>query len=208
MKQAFLGTAAAVSGLLHCAELTGRWQQPSALPSFRVSGLAGHLARAVFNVERWLETPSEYGGTPIDAVAYYLAGAAPAPDLGDTVPARIRETGEQEAAAGPAALAAAFDAARARLGTLLPTLPPDRPVQVFAHVMPLEQCLLTRLVELTVHLDDLAVSLDRPTPPVPPAAADAVTVCLARLSAARHGFLPVLRTLSRRERVEGPIAAF
>ncbi|WP_279536923.1 hypothetical protein [Paractinoplanes brasiliensis] len=39
-------------------------------------------------------------------------------------------------------------------------------------------------------------------------AADAVTVCLARLSGTRHGFLPVLRTLSRRERAGGSVAAF
>lgn len=208
MRRAFLETAEVVATLLHSPELAARWEQPSSLPSFRVSGLAGHLARAAFNVERWLQAPPPVGGAPIDAVAYYLAGAAPAPDLDDAVPSRIRETGEQEAAAGPAALAADFDATRARLATLLPALAPDRPVGVFAHVLPLDQCLLTRLVEFVVHLDDLAVSLDRPTPPPPPAAADAVTVCLARLSVARHGFLPVLRTLSRRERAAGSVAAF
>ncbi|MBM2618501.1 maleylpyruvate isomerase N-terminal domain-containing protein [Actinoplanes sp. LDG1-06] len=207
MIRPFLDTAEVVSELLHSPELVARWEQPSALTSFRISGLAGHLARAVFNVERWLAAPPGEGD-PIDTVAYYLAGAAPAPDLDGVVPSRIRETGEEEALAGPAALAADFDAARARLATRLPTLAPDRPVRVFAHVLPLDQCLLTRLVELTVHLDDLAVSLSVPTPAVPPEAADAVAVCLTRLSLARHGFLPVLRTLSRRERAHSPIAAF
>lgn len=208
MISAFLDTAEVVSGLLHSPVLTERWESPSALARFRVSGLAGHLARAVFNVERWLVEPSPAGGTPIDAVAYFLSGAGPAPDLNDTVPCRIRELGEQEAVDGPVALAEEFDAARARLTSLLPALPSDRPVGVFAHVLPLDQCLLTRLVELVVHLDDLAVSLEIPTPPVPAEAADAVAVCLTRIAVARHGFLPVIRTLSRRERAVDQIAAF
>lgn len=45
MRRAFLETAEVVSTLLHYPELAARWEQPSALPSFRVSGLAGHLAR-------------------------------------------------------------------------------------------------------------------------------------------------------------------
>ncbi|WP_405736112.1 hypothetical protein OG607_44125 [Streptomyces sp. NBC_01537] len=46
-----------------------------------------------------------------------------------------------------------------RLAQQLPTGPLDRPVGMFAHVLPLDRCLLTRLVELVVHFDDLAVSL-------------------------------------------------
>lgn len=70
---------------------------------------------------------------------------------------RIREAGEQEAAGGPASLAEEFDAARARLAARRTTMPLDRSVGVFAHVLPLDQCPLTRFVELVVHLDDLAV---------------------------------------------------
>ncbi|MEU9331485.1 maleylpyruvate isomerase N-terminal domain-containing protein [Streptomyces canus] len=208
MISAFLDTAEAASGLLRSPVLAERWEQPSALAQFRVSGLAGHLARAVFNVERWLAEVPQAGGTPIDAVAYFLSGTGPAPHLEDAVPRRIREVGEQEAAGGPAALAKEFDAARARLAAQLPTTPLDRPVGVFAHVLPLDQCLLTRLVELVVHLDDLAVSLEEPTPSVPAEATDAVTACLTRIAVTRHGFLPVMRALARRERATDPIAAF
>jgi hypothetical protein len=204
----FLEASEVVSGLLHSPALVERWQQPSALAQFQISGLAGHLARAVFNVERWLAEPPPSSGTPIDAVGYFLAVVGAAPDLDDAVPRRIREVGEQEAAEGPASLAAEFDAARARLAALLPTVPLDRPVGMFAHVLPLDQCLLSRLVELVVHLDDLAVSLEVPTPPVPTDAADAVALCLSRIALARHGFLPVMRALSRRERVTDSIAAF
>ena len=208
MISAFLDTAEVASRLLRSPTLAERWERPSALAQFRVSGLAGHLARAVFNVERWLAELPQEGGTPIEAVAYFLAGADPAPELDDAVPRRIREVGEQEAAGGPAALAKEFDAARARLAAQLPNMPLDSPVGVFAHVLPLDQCLLTRLVELVVHLDDLAVSLEAPTPSVPAEATEAVTACLTRIAVARHGFLPVMRTLARRERATDSIAAF
>jgi hypothetical protein len=205
---AFLDTAEVASGLLRSPVLAERWERPSALARFRVSGLAGHLARAVFNVERRLAEPPPAGGTSIDAVAYFLADAGPEPDLDDAVPRRIRETGEQEAAGGSAALTEKFDAARARLAERLPTVPLDRPVSVFGHVLPLDQCLLTRLVEFVVHLDDVAVSLGTPTPPVPAEATDAVITCLTRIAVARHGFLPVVRTLARRERATDPVTVF
>ncbi|MEV4296469.1 hypothetical protein [Microbispora rosea] len=54
MISAFLDTAEVVSGLLHSPVLAERWERPSALAALGVSSLAGHLARAVFNVERWV----------------------------------------------------------------------------------------------------------------------------------------------------------
>ncbi|MFM9709227.1 MULTISPECIES: maleylpyruvate isomerase N-terminal domain-containing protein [Streptomyces] len=208
MISAFLDTAEVASRLLRSPVLAERWEQPSALAEFRISGLAGHLARAVFNVERWLAELPPAGGKPIDAVAYFLSGAGPAPHLEDAVPRRIREVGEHEAAGGPATLVKEFDAARARLAVQLPTMPLDRPVGVFAQVLPLDQCLLTRLVELVVHLDDLAVSLEAPTPSVPTEATDLVIACLTRMAVVRHGVLPVMRILARRERATDPIAVF
>lgn len=212
MITAFLETAGVVSGLLHSPELAKRWAQPSVLAQFRVSGLAGHLVFAgVYLVERWLDRPAPAGGDVLDAAGYFLLVDDPA-DVDNEVARRIRQLGEQRAAGGPVALAAEFDAGRERLAALLPTLSPDRLVDQSGtqgtRVLTVEQCLLTRLVELTVHLDDLAASLGVPTPEVPAAAAEAVAGCLARIAVGRHGFLPVLRTLSRRERAAGPVAAF
>lgn len=208
MISTYLETADVASGLLRSPVLAERWGWPSALAEFRVSGLAGHLARAVFNVERWLAKPPPADEMPVDAVAYFVAGANPVPHVDDPVSRRIRGLGEQEAADGPAKLAERFDTSRALLAAQLPSMSLDRPVAVFDHVLPLSQCLLTRLVELVVHIDDVAVSLDVPTPPVPMEATDAVVICLSRISVARHGSLPIMRVLTRRERVRDPIAVF
>jgi hypothetical protein len=58
-----------------------------------------------------------------------------------------------------------------------------------------------------VHADDLAVSLNLPTPPLPATATEATIQLLARLAAWRHGPLPVVRALARRERAPASIAA-
>jgi hypothetical protein len=47
----YLATAAVASGLLRDPSLARRWDEPSALDGFAVSGLAGHLAGNVSNVE-------------------------------------------------------------------------------------------------------------------------------------------------------------
>ena len=205
----FLATAGAVAPLLRTPELEQRWTEPSALAGFRISGLAGHLARAVLNVERYLDAPAPVDVPMLDAVTYFREAGADADDPADPIHSIIRERGEQDAAVGHAGLAVRFDAARARLSGPLGMLPDDQPVLMFGrHLLPLDQCLLTRLVELVVHADDLAVSLDLPTPDVGEQAADLVIMTLGRISRRRHGSLPVLRALSRRERAPSDVAAF
>jgi hypothetical protein len=68
--------------------------------------------------------------------------------------------------------------------------------------------LTTRLMELLVHGDDLAVSLGVPTPAYPDSAFAAVNDLLLGVSSLRHGPLAVLRALSRAERAPESIAAF
>ena len=200
----FLHAAAAVAPLLRTTELSLRWAQPSALVDFQVSGLAGHLVRAVSNVERYLSADVPTGIASMDAVAYFLAANDP-----ETQGPTIRERGEREAQDGPILLADRYDDVRARLASRLPGLPDDQPVLMFnQYVLPLRECLLTRLVELVVHADDLAVSLGVPTPDPGPAAADLVVTTLARLSRERHGTVAVLRALARRERAPSHVAAF
>jgi hypothetical protein len=63
-------------------------------------------------------------------------------------------------------------------------------------------------MELAVHSDDLAVSVDLATPALPPSAVETVVDLLSRLSVLRHGPTAVLRALSRAERAPTTIAAF
>ncbi|OLB80135.1 MAG: hypothetical protein AUI14_07825 [Actinobacteria bacterium 13_2_20CM_2_71_6] len=205
----FLDAAAAVAPLLRTRELADGWSRPSALAEFRISGLAGHLARAVFNVERYLEAPVPPDAPMLNAVTYFQpATGLDGRDPTDDVHRIIRERGEQDAAGGPEELADRYDATRARLAVRLAELPDDRPVLMFGRVLPLGECVVTRLVELAVHTDDLAVSLGLPTPDIGEQASDLVIATLGLISRRRHGTLPVLRALSRRERAPADVAAF
>lgn len=203
----YLATAKVAASLLRAPEVAARWTEPSALAEFRISGLAGHLATAVFRVEQALEVdvPDE---PPVDAAEYFARGDAPGRSPGEPRQQGIRRLGEEAAAEGPAALADRLDRAIDHLTTALPDEPTDRLVYGIRAVLPLDQWTLTRMIELAVHIDDLAVSLDVATPELPPEAADLVVTTLARIAVKHHGAIPVLRALSRRERVTAPICAF
>ncbi|MEV1155853.1 hypothetical protein AB0J27_10650 [Micromonospora chokoriensis] len=67
--------------------------------------------------------------------------------------------------------------------------------------------LLTRVMELVVHTDDLAVSLGLPTPPMPQTATEATIRLLSSLAAWRHGCVNVIRALARPERSPTSISA-
>jgi hypothetical protein len=69
----------------------------------------------------------------------------------------------------------------------------------------LDDFLLTRLVEVAVHVGDPAVSVGLPTPPLPADVTGPVLDLLARLAVRRHGPVAVLRALTRVERA--PISA-
>jgi hypothetical protein len=68
-------------------------------------------------------------------------------------------------------------------------------------LMHLDDYLVTRTIELAVHLDDLAVSIGVDTPSLDPRAIDLVTACLVKIARIRHGDVEVLRAMARRERV-------
>jgi hypothetical protein len=72
----------------------------------------------------------------------------------------------------------------------------------------LDDLLTTRMMELAVHSDDLAVSVGIATPAPPERAVDTVIQLLSRLAVRRHGPTAVLRALSRAERAPATVAAF
>jgi mycothiol maleylpyruvate isomerase-like protein len=205
----YLATAAVASGLLRDPSLARRWDDPSALDGFAVSGLAGHLAGNVSNVESFLDAPPLPEGQPTDVVRYYLDGSDPDTPVDDPIKLRIRSRASQRALIGPLALAEEFDAALSRLAPRLAGLDPSLNVPMFGRfVLPLDQCLIWGMLEFVVHIDDLSVSLDVPAPAIPEEAADLVVVALARIALGRRGLPPVLRALSRRERATDLATAF
>jgi hypothetical protein len=209
IRQAYLDAAAVAVGLLADPAVSGSWEQASALQGFAVSGLAGHLARQITRVPPTVaqEAPVE---PPISLLEHYGRSRWVNTDLDSDINVRIRYEGDQEATSGAAALAARARAALDGLPEALLAQPADRVVHLpwGPWSLVLDDFLTTRLLEITVHCDDLAVSVGVDTPPMPPSVLDPVFDLLCRLAARRHGATAVLRALSRAERAPATISAF
>ena len=208
IKRAYLDAATSTVELLDDPAVAASWNVPSALREFTVSGLAGHLARQIFQVSRVLaqDPPDEQ---PITLLEHYTGSRWLAADVDNEVNVRIRRDGEKEAADGPAALARQARTAVDELREALPAQAPGRVVYLpwGPWALSLDDFLITRMLEIAVHNDDLAVSVGAETPPLPSAVIDPVVALLSRLAVHRHGATAVLRALSRAERAPATIAA-
>ena len=90
-----------------------------------------------------------------------------------------------------------------RLRPLVDAAAPDRlvpVVQVRGGAARLDDYLVTRVVELVVHTDDVACSVGSPVPDIPADALSVVTSAFVELAVARSGSRAVLRSFARRER--------
>jgi hypothetical protein len=204
-RDAFLSAAEVAAASLREPAVFARWSEPSALPGFSVGGLARHLANQVTHVgPALLAAP---GTASVTVLEHYRRSAWFNEDIDGADNVRIRTQGD--AAAGTQeVLAGEVDDALALLRPILAEQSADRIVAVDVWGLTLDDFLLTRVMELVVHLDDLAVSVGMPTPPLPPEATDAAIRLLADIAAWRHGPLAVVRALARQERAPATIAAF
>ncbi|GAA0956457.1 hypothetical protein GCM10009554_65970 [Kribbella koreensis] len=209
IRQDFLAVGRSAAQLLREPAVIEAWSKPSALEEFSVSGLAGHLAFQVLAIPEIVASPIPTEPT-ISVLDHYARVEWIDAGLDDEISLRIRSGGDLVAADGPVVLADRLDAALDQLTAELPQIA-DRPVRISLWgpwSLMLDDMLLTRLMELAVHSDDLAVSVGLPTPELPPRAVETVVGLLTRLSVRRHGASAVLRTLSRAERAPRTITAF
>lgn len=204
----FLAAADVTARFVAVPEVAARWDVPSALADMTVGALAVHLARQIFNVERVLAQAA-----PTQPPISLLEHSAQVKWIGaahdDEANVAIRETSGKAAAAGPGALAAGAGEAVTRLRAALAAEPDDRVVAVPWGPAPLtlDDLLVTRLMEIAVHSDDLACSVALPFPGLPAEATDIAVALLAKLAVRRHGPGAVLRALSRSERAPASIVA-
>ncbi|GAA4443079.1 maleylpyruvate isomerase N-terminal domain-containing protein [Phytohabitans houttuyneae] len=206
----FIATARAVAPLFRDPAVAAAWDGPSALAEFSVGGLAGHLAYQVLALPGVLAAP-EPTEPVISLAEHYGRVAWIGADLDAEINVRIRQGGDAIGAEGAHALAERYDAAVDDLAAGLPAAAPDRNARISLWgpwSMRLDDLLVTRMMELAVHADDLAVSVGVETPPFPPTAVETVVDLLSRLAVRRHGPTAVLRALSRAERAPDTITAF
>ncbi|MCU1633886.1 MAG: hypothetical protein JWM61_2538 [Micrococcaceae bacterium] len=208
---AFLAAAEHVEVVLGSKAVAEHWEDQSALEGYTVAGLAGHLARGVLTVEKYLDAPEPSTTTEATDAAGYITAV-----LGDHDPVdsgfhrSVRARSLDTSRVGASALAREVGRSRLGLHQRLDESTMGRRVEVLQGVViTVEEYLRTRLVELVVHLDDLAVSVGQESSKdLPQDAYDEVAIVLAEVAVRRHGALPVIRGLARRERHPEAIRAF
>lgn len=200
VRATFLATSRGALELVASPEVAASWDEPSALYAWKVSGLTGHLVRATTSVAAYLDR-DEPEGVVLGPGEYY-ARILDTADLESNLHAAIRQRGDEEAAEGPAVVAERLRNSIEALEPVLEREGSHRRVRVFKDlVLTLNDYLRTRIVELVVHIDDLAESVKRPASDhLTPAATTIAISVLVDIARARHGDLAVVKALARRER--------
>jgi len=195
---AFGAGARVIIEALSDRDVVARWDQPSALEDQSVSGIAGHLARGgVWVVDDYLDA-----GVPAGPVTFETAGQYFASFVEDATPAGhqgIRDRGRAVAAVGPSALAQQLQERVHNLVPKLAALKAERLISVAGGaVMRLSDYLETRIVEQTVHLDDLARSVGTDGWTLPEASILLTLGVGLQVARLRHGDAALLRAVFRR----------
>jgi uncharacterized protein (TIGR03083 family) len=158
-----------------------RWEQPSVLPAWTVADLCGHLIRSARSADALGAAPP---ATPAQTVAAYVAqyGAAK-PDVAEEARVAAAHRSPAELAE---IVAVASDVQVAQLGELSARPGAERLIVIGARgPLRLADFVATRLIEVVVHTDDLARSVDA-EPDLDRAALGPVCRTLAGVIAERH----------------------
>lgn len=209
MRDAYLIAAGTAAGQLRDRAVAESWDAPSALPAMSVGALACHLAGQLLSVRDLLKAePSS--AKPIPLLDHYRRAAWVDAELDAEVNVEIRSGAQAVAEEGHEALVARVDAVLLELPQLLAAQPPDRAVLIpwQGWSLSLDDFLVSRMMEITVHGDDLAASLGQEPPDLPEPVLRPVLSLLVGVAVRRHGQSAVVRALSRSERAPASITAF
>ena len=193
--------------LIQRAEVCDQWRQPSALPKMSIGALACHLGRQVVRAAEVLPMATDV--LPLESADAHYHRAAWVMSTSPDDPPNDRSTDDAEAAFGAAALRDRTAGALEEVRRLL-TAGAARDVILIpwqGWSLRRGDFLLTRMLEIVVHADDLAISLDIPTPEFPAEVFTPVRDLLVRLAVNRHGQSAVISALTRSERTR-VISAF
>ena len=203
-------TATRIAGALACSpEVAARWYDESACAGMTVGGLAHHLVGQLGNTVRLVgaEPSSE---PPIPLLEHYADAAWVTAGADDKVNVDIRESSDAAAQTGPQALPPLVAELLDQLPGVLAArdsgdavLIPWQGWSLTAH-----DWLVTRMMEIVVHSDDLASSVGLPTPQFPEDVLTPVLELLSKVACRRHGQAAVVRALSRPQRAPESVSAF
>jgi hypothetical protein len=205
--ETFVGAVDVGAALVLRPEVAEHWADESACAGMSVGALARHLVSQWYNAVLLLEAPP--GDAPITALEHHARAAWVQGGPDDEANIGIREGSEDLAAEGPDAMRALVHDLSGRLPVVL-AAPREGSVLIpwQGWSLTVDDFLLTRMMEIVVHSDDLAASLGLETPDFPDTVVEPVLGLLTALAVRRHGQAAVVRTLTRPQRAPGTVAAF
>ena len=182
-----------------------RWDQLSALEGMTVGALAAHLVRAAGATIAYLDrTPPDRrpDGDLLTAVTYFHAA------VDSPIHDQIKDVSAAESAIGHEATSLKCRQLAADLETRLAAEPAERLVTALGgRLLTLDDFCRTRLIEVLLHLDDLAVSTGQTRPTTDPEGAAIIIDICVDIARDRNGDWGVLYALTRAER-SGDTAVF
>jgi hypothetical protein len=193
----------AASALIASDTVVRRWDEPSALQGMTVGALCAHLVRAAGSVLAYLDRtdPTARPDTDLLTAVTYFHAAIDSP-----IHERIKEVSADEASAGSEAVARRAAEVATSLRSRLPQEPTDRLVAALGgRMLTLDDFCRTRLIEVLLHLDDVAASVGVPTPETSADGRSIVIDILMGIARGQHGDWAVLHTLARDERKEAKV---
>ncbi len=205
---AFLASARLAADLALSPEVADRWEEESACAGMTIGGLAHHLSAQARNTAALFAAP-EHGET-IPLLEHYRRAAWVHTSLDSEVNAGIAAGSDAEAVGGPSVLAEQVRDNLAALPGALEAVTDDRAVLIpwQGWALTARDFAVTRLMEIVVHSDDLAASVDLPTPQFPDEAVREVLTLLTAVAVEKHGQTALVRALSRPQRAHGSVSAF
>jgi hypothetical protein len=207
----FLLAAESAFDLVGRVEVVQHWDDPSALAGMSVGDLAAHLGSQVLSVHAVVT--AGHGASeevPVPLLEHYARVPWVRSGNEDESNVRIRQAAAQSAAGGHDPLSSSLQLAIRDLRTAFraANLPPRVRMPGWEWALSFDDFLVTRVMEIVVHSDDLAVSVGIEPPTLPQAVLGPVLALLVGVSLQRHGQAAVVRALSRRERAPETISAF
>lgn len=180
-----------------------KWDEPSALDGMTVGALAAHLVRAAGATIAYLdrtEPERQPEGELLTPITYFHAA------VDSPIHEQIKDVSATEATIGHDATVTKCRELADNMRTRLADEPADRLVGALGgRMLTLDDFCRTRLIEVLLHLDDLAVSVDQPRPTTDPRGPQVVIAITIGIAQAVHGDWPVLYALARAERSKATI---
>jgi len=198
-----ISSSAAAAELVASPAVAKRWDEPSALEGMTVGALSADLVRATGATLAYLDRTdpaTRPQGELLTKVTYFHAA------IDSPIHERIKEVSADEASAGADGVAARAREVAEELATRLPVEPEDRLIGALGdRMLLLDDFCRTRMIEIGMHIDDLAHSVDVPTPDLGSDVTGEVIDIVVGIARHMQGDWSVIHALARAERSDGDV---